>query len=363
MQSIERYGVVALCFLIVTMVAVWAWDDQVTQAGDTALVQTAEAGAGIPSGSDAPRPGAREKEPREGLGGARSGGSVATPARFAREPETRSEGGGAGLRTSREVTLDEAARNAIVSSRTGALTPEILRARRQEAARVEAERKEAEHRARQQAWESEQRELQAAGNGRGAGDPANRPEDGPLLAAEERGEPAAKSSVTRTRESERRNSGGLRTYVIGPGDTLSEIAMVELGTMHRMDEVLAVNPGLNPERLPVGVEILLPKGQAVVSHNAKGPSVMHEKGAPVGEGNRHVVGSGESLWLIAQRALGDGSRWEEIARLNPSIDPQRLVVGQVLVMPGDTSAPSRGRAAPRVAKREQVRSRARGKVL
>jgi len=358
MQSIERYGVVALCFLIVTMVAVWAWDDQAPQAGDSANVQTAQASA---RGSTAPSPGERRKGPGEAAPRPeRSGGSRA---RFAQKPQARSAGAGAGLHPSREVTLEEAASNAIVSSSTGALTPELLRARRQEAARQEAERKEAERKARQDAWEREQRELQGAGKPSVAAGPEERPEDASVLAKKERNEPAAKSSSRKTHTGERSHSGGLRTYVIGPGDTLSEIAMVELGTMHRMDEILAVNPGLSAERLPVGVEILLPKGKSVATPAARSSSVAREKGAPAGGSGRHVVGSGESLWLIAQSSLGDGSRWEEIARLNPSIDPQRLVVGQVLVMPGDTSAPSRGRAAPRVAKREQVRSRARGKVL
>ena len=71
MQSIERYGVVALCFLIVTMVAVWAWDDQVTQAGEE-VAHATEAGMQTPkdgssSSSSKPRPHAREK--------ARHGGS------------------------------------------------------------------------------------------------------------------------------------------------------------------------------------------------------------------------------------------------------------------------------------------------
>jgi LysM repeat protein len=48
---------------------------------------------------------------------------------------------------------------------------------------------------------------------------------------------------------------GARTYVVQSGDTLSSIA-AENGTT--VDEIVALNPGLEPNTLQVGAEILLP---------------------------------------------------------------------------------------------------------
>lgn len=47
----------------------------------------------------------------------------------------------------------------------------------------------------------------------------------------------------------------------------------------------------------------------------------------------HVVQRGEWLWTLADRYLGDGSQWREIADANPGISPDHLAVGQKLVIP------------------------------
>lgn len=47
----------------------------------------------------------------------------------------------------------------------------------------------------------------------------------------------------------------------------------------------------------------------------------------------HVVQRGEWLWTLAERYLGDGSQWREIAHANPGISPDHLTVGQKLIIP------------------------------
>ena len=42
---------------------------------------------------------------------------------------------------------------------------------------------------------------------------------------------------------------------------------------------------------------------------------------------------GDTLWSIAQRFLGDGQRWREIVELNPGLEPSKLKVGQVIILP------------------------------
>ena len=52
----------------------------------------------------------------------------------------------------------------------------------------------------------------------------------------------------------------------------------------------------------------------------------------------YTVKANDTLTKIAQKELGDGSRWREIFLLNRAIiqDPDRIFVGQVLALPVDS---------------------------
>lgn len=52
--------------------------------------------------------------------------------------------------------------------------------------------------------------------------------------------------------------GGGGSYVIRRGDTLWSIAATRLGDGQRWRDIISANPGLIPERLPVGQSINLP---------------------------------------------------------------------------------------------------------
>jgi len=65
----------------------------------------------------------------------------------------------------------------------------------------------------------------------------------------------------------------------------------------------------------------------------------------------YVVQEDDSLWTIAAHWFGDATRWQEIARNNPAINPDRLRVGQKLQLPahqpdGRTVALNRAVAVP-----------------
>lgn len=47
----------------------------------------------------------------------------------------------------------------------------------------------------------------------------------------------------------------------------------------------------------------------------------------------YIVRAGDSLWKIAQRELGDGYAWVDIADKNQVDNPGLIVVGQKLIMP------------------------------
>lgn len=51
------------------------------------------------------------------------------------------------------------------------------------------------------------------------------------------------------------------------------------------------------------------------------------------EAGEHVVKKGESLWKIAQRVYGNGSRWKDISVLNGLDDPGRIFPSQCLALP------------------------------
>jgi nucleoid-associated protein YgaU len=142
-------------------------------------------------------------------------------------------------------------------------------------------------------------------------------------------------------------------YTVQTGDTLSAIAQRELGSAKRWQEILAANPGLDPAKLRVGKSLQIPGGpansgttpSAALASYKKPEAQSNAKGT--NSGQTWKVGKGENLWRIAERALGDGKRWQEIAALNPRVNPDKLVLGQVLVLPGGSKAPAAQKSQPK----------------
>jgi LysM repeat protein len=59
------------------------------------------------------------------------------------------------------------------------------------------------------------------------------------------------------------------SYVVRQGDVLGSIAQRELGSSKRWKEIVALNPGLDPERLLVGARLTMPSPTAATA--AKSP--------------------------------------------------------------------------------------------
>jgi len=276
MHSIERYGIVALLFLVVTVVAVLMWDggkgkkkDDLAGAATSASVASRE------------RPGAEERRAARRLALA----AEPQPGPLARQPD-RGAGDSAAQPGSRPAAIDPTSGGAPLD----AGTPEP-RAPASSAAQTLTPPEE----------------------------PAREPVVG-------RAPPAP-----------------THAYSVRSGDTLSEIAQRELGSARRWPEIVAANPGLDPAKLRAGRPIQIP-GASAPAAAARSDSVPAKPatGAP-DKGRTWTVAKGENLWKIAERALGDGKRWKEIAALNPRANPDRLVLGQVLRLPGTAS----GKAAPK----------------
>jgi nucleoid-associated protein YgaU len=273
MHSIERYGIVALLFLVVTVVAVLMWDGGKKKKPEEVVGQNPAPVV------DAPAPRALDRENRLSLVAPGKPGPLvrkldgnegaSTPG-----AEPASADGSAVLR-------DQASSQPLTQPSAGDTESAFLRADERPA-------------------------------------PPERP-----LAAES-------AALT-------------RPYVVKSGDTLSEIAQRELGSSRRWQEIIALNPGLDPARLRSGKSIQLPGGERTVASGGGAPRSVPVADAPrkepVAASTRtHKVGKGENLWKIAARTLGDGKRWKEIATLNPGVNPDRLVLGQVLKLPAASGA-------------------------
>ena len=98
---------------------------------------------------------------------------------------------------------------------------------------------------------------------------------------------------------------------IGPGETLFALAG-RFGTT--VQDILSFNPGLDPNNLFVGQLICIP---------VVGP------GCPAGTAT-YIVRPGDTFFALARRF---GTTPEAIARANPGVDPQNLVIGQRLCIP------------------------------
>lgn len=172
-------------------------------------------------------------------------------------------------------------------------------------------------------------------------------------------------------------------HVVAPGESLSVIAENRLGSSRRWVEIQALNGGLDPARLSVGMKLKLPAASVAAGPESRGPErkpepatraepAIRAEPAPRSEpavanrpaGKSHTVQRGETLSEIAEARLGSSQRWNEIVKLNPGLDPRRLPVGAALALPADAGAAQReslvadagpSRPAPATAGRGRVR--------
>ena len=124
-------------------------------------------------------------------------------------------------------------------------------------------------------------------------------------------------------------------YVVQAGDTLSEIAKEFGVTVEALQEVNAIS---DPARLQLDQELVIPQRQ--VEATATSTSVSPTIAQVV-----HVVQEGDTLSEIAKQY---GVTVEALQEVNAISDPQRLQIGQELIIPtGGTITPS-AQATPTV---------------
>jgi nucleoid-associated protein YgaU len=139
-------------------------------------------------------------------------------------------------------------------------------------------------------------------------------------------------------------SSTARTVRVQSGDSLWRLARQNLGRGARWTQLRAANPAIaDPNRLPVGIQLLLP-GPAVVSSVVPGPARHQdlEQIAQTTPSSTLRVRHGDTLWSLAKQFLGNPAVWPCLAAANPSIaNPDRIFAGQQLLLPSGCQKPSR----------------------
>ncbi len=96
-------------------------------------------------------------------------------------------------------------------------------------------------------------------------------------------------------------------------------------------------PKPEPAAVPAG-ERPVPPGRTPPAADQPRPNTPAQLSTPA---TTWTVRAGDSLYRIAEQALGDGTAWRRIVDANRGINPDALRIGQVLTIP-----PRRSRAAP-----------------
>ena len=354
MQQIERYGVIALLLLLVTVLAVSMWGDDSVQEPDSrpTLASAPETRrANEKAIENAKRRAPRRDERRQSTSQASSRLDSGPPLTKTRRPEDlvqqkRNPNQGANGTRPRNTVQDTRKKKATMpppqnqpgpSPHAMASPQERFAAHRTNAPKDPLTHLTEWKPDRNKVVEKESNKVRAEDLDRDRGrnaKPATNPRSG-------------------------------KSWTVKKGETLSGIASKALGSAQRWREIAKLNPKVDPDRLHVGVKLVLPTGAAPESSTLQ-PAVAE---APAktqrarSSGGKYVIQKGDMLSLIAQRELGSAARWREIAKLNPKVNPDKLLVGTSLILPSGapaskptrSSEPKLAAASSRPSKRSRVR--------
>lgn len=121
-----------------------------------------------------------------------------------------------------------------------------------------------------------------------------------------------------------------RTYTVQGGDTFASIAIQFYGEERAWFDIAQANPSIDPKRLQVGQQIVLPNRDATVREREE-----VQPPAP-GRDQQYTVRPGDNLSKIAKKFYDDSEQWELIYARNRQLigpRPDALKVGMELVIP------------------------------
>lgn len=136
-------------------------------------------------------------------------------------------------------------------------------------------------------------------------------------------------------------------YTVQAGDTLPKIAMKVYGDPNRWQDLMVLNNIDNGNRIYVGQKLITVANSAVMEAEEapvaqyeidEAPEESADADASYFEGlnsdGTYTIKKGDTLGKIAKEYLGSTSKWQKIAKANPSIDPNKLAIGDVITIPG-----------------------------
>ncbi len=321
MQRIERYGVIALLLLLVTVLAVSMWGEEVVDPNETSTHTLASA---TPTRAEK----AKERKPS-----ARTNNRKRETTQLPNNPPLSER---AGSRNARALQardrqgLNRRAQNPQVQNTpTPVVTPKNSRTRNQP-------------RGNRPPSANSVKNTVTPAVAAGRQNQRNRTANNPIRPASNLiVTPKVKPAVTPkpTLASAAVVKKKVKTWTVKSGETLSEIAQEALGSASLWRKIAAANPSVDPNRLSVGTKLVLPTSAQIaaatkpVTKPASTPRSTPKATVATATKGSYTVQSGDVLSIIAQRELGSSKRWREIVDMNPGLDPNRLVVGAKIALP------------------------------
>ncbi len=352
MQQIERYGVIALLFLLVTIVVVALWDggdpteasegDKISQVEDQRSQAQARARSQSPARGTRPQ-GQNQGRATQRTSLNRTGDNQLSASQRQRLLNPDGMPADPNARTTRRKSRPDTRLSQRAKQRPVQNDP-IQQAKVRTDRRGEAERPF-------QTVSRRGRDLdQWNRSGVIANTPEVKPERVPVVRTE-------KSKAAVERKPRKSMQGPI--YVIKPGDSLERIARATLGDGQRWREIRDLN-GMKNDVVIVGKKLRLPlggdaSGMSATAAKKKARDISRKASASAGtpavaSAGTYVVQKGDYLGKIAEKQLGSSLRWREIVDVNPGMDPKRLMVGTRIQMP------ARGKTAKRTTSKPKGRA-------
>ena len=115
-----------------------------------------------------------------------------------------------------------------------------------------------------------------------------------------------------------------RKYTVRNGDIIGKIAQKQLGSTKYVRAIRELNPSLrNSDNLRIGQVLVLPAS----SRSSSAPA------AAAGAFRTYKISKNDTFTSIALLELKSEGRYLEIEKLNPNVNPRRLVPGQSIKLP------------------------------
>lgn len=361
MQPIERYGLVTLLFIIVAVVAIVAWDGpkEVSGPDDRVARLDREVGDALTrQGLPVVDPGPARRRSTDSIASGERGNGL----RSADQPGTRPQP----VATDRGSAAAEAARHNPfgTSAPRGDDVVVIPPPAAPSGLAGVPTFQSGESRSGGFAFEANALDA-AAGTGvdrvgmNGATPPpANQPANQPAVNSP-RAVPTAAPPAVATRS--------LPTGPLVVDSVLSTQLQREYGRSYRLfgsnglvQAFVDANPGIDVDRLGVGDTLRRPASARIARASQSGSSTQVASApaatpapaatatrpvAPLGDGIVYTIRQNDTLSGIASAALGSASAYKQIEALNPSLVPERLRVGDRIVLPASANLAALGQGS------------------